>query len=895
MPLRERPCRRSVALAGTTCLLLAVVAFVATASAQTLNPDFWIANGTVRAIVRDGNTVYVGGDFFDVGPATGGGALVNPQTGQPAFPFPHVFGSVHAVIPDSSGGWFIGGLFGAVDDVPCGNLAHVLADGSVSSLDVGTDGPVLGLAFRNHVLYVGGAFQNAGGLPRFGAAAVDVEAETLLTWSPLGPGWQVSAIAAQDSVAYLCGTYYVPYTLRAHVLAVDGVTGHQLWDTSIDNTGDCLAAHGDRLYVGGAFRMIGNQYHDAVAALDGRSGAPIAWDPGLSYYDCLYCDGPSVYSLLTTDSAVYIGGQFDAPSNNVAAVDTVSGALVPGWAGVAMPPGYGIVQSLALSAGALYVGADGGAVAFDPSTGTHRLWQSDTDRSVWSMATWGGALFAGGNFASLGVAYRSYLAAFDATSGAVTSWQPSAFSGAALTGPVYALAAGGGAVYAGEQTSIVAIDSVSAAERSLTRNDDIQGIRTLALDGPLLYVGGLFNTLDGYHRQNLAALRVASGTPSSLQPTPDGEVDALGIDGRTIYAGGRFGVIGGLARNGIAALDSATGVPSAWNPGSSGTVSALRVADGKVYVGGSFSTIGSASRQDLAAIDETTGLATPWNPSVGNSGSAPVVSAIAVGPGVVYVGGQFTSIGGAARTDLAAVDAASGAAEPWDPGLVPSAGEGVHAVAHSTGALYVGGGFSGVAGQPRANVAEFMLSDVVTPVLLTRFEARPVPAGVELNWEWGDVESIASTTLERADHADGPWLTLWSEAPRLGISGFVDSSAVTGRDYDYRITAHLRDGTRTSFPAIAYRAPMTGSGIALAIGPNPVAHRLRVDFLAQRVERARLVIMDATGRECALLLDGVVGPGARSISWDAGGSPAGIYFVVWDSPGTRLSRRFALL
>src|SRR5437867_3055877 len=42
--------------------------------AQVLDPELWVANGPVYTIVRDGGTVYIGGHFTQVGPATGGGA-----------------------------------------------------------------------------------------------------------------------------------------------------------------------------------------------------------------------------------------------------------------------------------------------------------------------------------------------------------------------------------------------------------------------------------------------------------------------------------------------------------------------------------------------------------------------------------------------------------------------------------------------------------------------------------------------------------------------------------------------------------------------------------------------------------------------------------------------------
>ncbi|HET9233879.1 MAG TPA: hypothetical protein VFP10_07050, partial [Candidatus Eisenbacteria bacterium] len=43
------------------------------ALAQTVDPNLWVTNGPVSSVVHDGGTIYIGGNFTRVGPATGGG------------------------------------------------------------------------------------------------------------------------------------------------------------------------------------------------------------------------------------------------------------------------------------------------------------------------------------------------------------------------------------------------------------------------------------------------------------------------------------------------------------------------------------------------------------------------------------------------------------------------------------------------------------------------------------------------------------------------------------------------------------------------------------------------------------------------------------------------------
>jgi hypothetical protein len=130
-----------VALTGL-CLLVNGV----TLRAQVLNENFWVPNGTVRGIARDRNTIYVGGNFSQVGPKIGTGIVVNRQDGQPTGNLKSLVNRrVDAAVPDGSGGWYIGGQFTQAGGAEHQLLAHVRADGSVDPafrFDFGTTNPI---------------------------------------------------------------------------------------------------------------------------------------------------------------------------------------------------------------------------------------------------------------------------------------------------------------------------------------------------------------------------------------------------------------------------------------------------------------------------------------------------------------------------------------------------------------------------------------------------------------------------------------------------------------------------------------------------------------------------------------------------------------------------------
>ena len=78
----------------------------------------------------------------------------------------------------------------------------------------------------------------------------------------------------------------------------------------------------------------------------------------------------------------------------------------------------------------------------------------------------------------------------------------------------------------------------------------------------------------------------------------------------------------------------------------------MAVSGSTVYAGGRFTGIGGQWRENLAALDASTGNATPWNPDA----SPRQLLAVTVSGLTLYVGGEFTSIGGQRRAGFAQFD-----------------------------------------------------------------------------------------------------------------------------------------------------------------------------------------------------------------------------------------------
>ncbi len=701
-------------------------------SVPATSPDatMYITNGSVSALVRSGNTLYLGGSFSTVGPRLGPLVGLDPSTGgdSPAFPKVNVGGNIDAVASDGAGGEYVGGTFDSIGGVSLRNAAHVLADGTVdTNWEPNPSSTVDAIAVSGATVYLGGYFSGPtainGSVTRNYAAAVDATTGTATGWDPNLNG-EVLALAVSGGTVYLGGGFTEANgaTARNYAAAVDATSGTVTsFDPDLNSPVQTLAVSGGTVYLGGGFTMInGSTTRDYLAAVDATSGTDTGWSPNVN--------GGSVMSLAVNGGAVYIGGDFTSVENSsgtgsvtrnhAAAVDTTHG-YDTGW----NPNLNGNVYALLLDGGTVYLGGDfhgagaangtltrNYAAAVDATNGTATSWNPDLDGDVYALAAAGGSIVAGGTFNSAGVQERSNAAAIDVGSGAVTAWNPD------VSGSVNALAVGDGTVYLGG-----AFSGANAVNGSATRdyaaavdagtgavtpwNPNANGtVDALALDDSTVYLGGSLTSIENssgtgsVSRNHAAAVDATEGHDTGWNPNASGAVDAIAVSGDTVYLGGDFfganAINGSATRNYAAAVDAGTGAVNAWNPSPSGRVSALAVSGDTVYLGGGFTSIenssgtGSVARNYVGAVDATEGYDTGWNPNADGS-----VSALAVSGDVVYLGGDFTSVGGTSLNALAAVDATSGAVTTWDPSLDADSIDAL--LAAPDGTIYAGGSMTG--------------------------------------------------------------------------------------------------------------------------------------------------------------------------------------------------------
>ena len=136
-------------------------------------------------------------------------------------------------------------------------------------------------------------------------------------------------------------------------------------------------------------------------------------------------------------------------------------------------------------------------------------------------------------------------------------------------------------------------------------------------------------------------------------------------------------------------------VPSTATPAvDNGNVQAIARVGTTIVMGGNFTSVDGRPRTNLAAFDEATGELLPTSMNVNGPVWAMVNGPL---PGTVFIGGAFTSISGVAREDVALLDVATGKpVNSWNP---PNSNSGeVNALKVFGNRLYVAGTFTKVDG-----------------------------------------------------------------------------------------------------------------------------------------------------------------------------------------------------
>ncbi|MBI3257924.1 MAG: T9SS type A sorting domain-containing protein [Ignavibacteriae bacterium] len=108
---------------------------------------------------------------------------------------------------------------------------------------------------------------------------------------------------------------------------------------------------------------------------------------------------------------------------------------------------------------------------------------------------------------------------------------------------------------------------------------------------------------------------------------------------------------------------------------------------------------------------------------------------------------------------------------------------------------------------------------------------------------------------------------------------------VTTKDGEFRLTGVCRDG--------GARLYNSGSKLSLSMQPNPASETLNISITASEVGQHRVTLTNTLGEEVGVLYNGSI-MGSQEISSSLADIPAGVYFVVLQSPSQMLVKRILI-
>jgi hypothetical protein len=206
----------------------------------------WGTNGSVFAVVRAGNRLFIGGSFTE---------LVNPHTSETIKR--RGLAAINTITGKPVTTW------------------HAGVNGTVRALSVSPDG---------HVLYVGGEFDHLRSHPRTRLGAVGTGAGHLRArWAPAASATVLALLAGPHRV-YVGGAFeQINARTREFIAAADPVSGRVLrWNPGANDTVRALAFanNGTRVVVGGSFFLLGGQLHHQIGEVHTGNDSPVGnWNP----------------------------------------------------------------------------------------------------------------------------------------------------------------------------------------------------------------------------------------------------------------------------------------------------------------------------------------------------------------------------------------------------------------------------------------------------------------------------------------------------------------------------------------------------------------------------------------------------------------------------------------
>ncbi|MBS1914154.1 MAG: T9SS type A sorting domain-containing protein [Bacteroidetes bacterium] len=710
--------------------------------AQVFNRNFPDADAGTSSLGDAGATaLYMSGLFMHMEHRDGVGVIISDAGSQTSSRQYANF--VIGSIPDGSGGFYVSGQFDWVDDSLRSRIVRLTSSGAI---DPNFNPPVINSVVRTMMLaggflYIGGDFTSIGGstfnrLARLNPAtgAVDNSFSVSVTGNSTA---RINALESNSngSMIYIGGNFTTVGGLTrnniAKIKTVGTIGTDATYNTGTDGWVRAIQLTGNRLYIGGDFQNVGASARSFIAKVDSSAGAPVStWHPAANdlVYDVKLVSG----GIMCAGNFTTIGGK---NRNRMAKVNSdgtiATGFVISGTVNdriASITPGPGTTW-YAVGAFTFFDGTTRNHAAKVDASGNVQTWNPGsggwTDMLTVAYdpnnATSGEFLGGRGDFELLSKHFARVNGSNAVGAEMDTTTILSGYAFRTVGGTQKALVVGPNAYI--HQTSgqtffgrnhFAEWDVASNMTSSQIRPTGTGVFRDIAMiDSNHAIVVGNFDTIQvfdgaswisGPERHNIAEIVFGGSTPvvdTVFNPDAGGNINKVIVNNGRIYIAGTFTSVGGNARNGLAAIDASSGAVLAWdpNPVPAGTVSSIAAnASGlMVFVGGTFDSVGGAARARIGCLDTSGTAVTGWNPGANNT-----VNVVRVDDTVLYAGGDFTTIGGVARNRVAALNVGTGVVDThWNPNCDNS----VLDIAIHNGQVVIAGFFTSILSRARNGIA----------------------------------------------------------------------------------------------------------------------------------------------------------------------------------------------
>jgi hypothetical protein len=627
-----------------------------TINAQVIDTSFWDVNNQVNSILKKGDSLFIGGAFNFTGPVTGAAVPFSKNNGEKLSSFTKFERTVQSICPGKSNDWYIGGYHDTTinlcnDFIPF--LTHLNSDFTVDSgFNFNFSGTynfngISSLGIMNNILYVGGDFQSVNGIPRKNLAAINLGSQLLLPWNP-DPNGKIYCLSVKGNSLYVGGDFDSISGIPNKALALYDTTLNLIplpinsninSVTTICSTDSFLVAAVVIDTLINFSTIIGLH---KLFKFDNQSGQLVSQHSLVGGYDKV------IYTLIVTGDSLFIGGNFGLfdgiPRNGFALINIQNDSLFAVDPLVFDTLDNVIINSFFILDNHLYVGGlfsnfeghqKSNLVSLDLNTGQPDLWNPGTGNMVNVISCFDTIIYVGGSFHIANGKRRDCIAAFNIVTKELLPWNPSFKE-----------------IYYSNQPSI----------------------ECMLISDNRIYVGGLFNLVNGQARNNIASIKLDSNIVLNWNPDVSQRVECLEAFNNDIYFGGIFDSAGGFLRTGLASSNKLTGIVTNWNPHPAKTlfgyypdIYCLKVFNNVLYAGGSFDSIGGQKRGSIAALDPFSGNALSWEPL--DSSNIGDVKSMDICNNNLVIGADINLVNSQSRSGVALLDLTSGAVGNWNLNL----------------------------------------------------------------------------------------------------------------------------------------------------------------------------------------------------------------------------------